>query len=57
MIRIKQKTANVCEHTNVNIVIIANVVHLLKTSNWVFFRIEFYRFCNTILVILIFQNY
>ena len=35
MIRIKQKTANVWEHTNGNIVIIAiiaNVVHLLKTS-------------------------
>ena len=34
MIRIKQKTANVCGRTNgniVNIVIIANVVHLLKT--------------------------
>ena len=36
MIRIKQKTANVWEHTNgniVNIAIITNVVHLLKTSN------------------------
>ena len=36
MIRIKQKTANVWEHTNgniVNIAIIANVVHLLKTSS------------------------
>ena len=35
MIRIKQKTPNVCKHTNgniVNIVIIASVVHLLKNS-------------------------
>ena len=40
MIIIKQKTPNVREHTNVNIVniaIIANVVHLLKTS---FYLIE-----------------
>ena len=35
MIKIKQTTANVWEHTNgniVNIAIIVNVVHFLKTS-------------------------
>ena len=48
MIRIKQKTVNVWEHTNgniVNIAIIANVVHFLETSTVVWNYIDLCKKC------------